>query len=182
MNFALTWLPDVLRSAGLNVVEEPGWKTRGHGDMHDVKGIVCHHTAGPMTGELPSLAIVRDGDESLSGPRANLMLSRAGVWHVIGAGVGYHAGKGSGFGLPQNNANPHMIGIEAENAGTAADPWPPAQMESYERGCAAMLKHIGAPVSMCIGHKEWAPGRKIDPSFDMAEFRTRVSAYMGEAA
>ncbi|CAF4930636.1 unnamed protein product, partial [Rotaria sp. Silwood2] len=36
----LTGLAGILRGAGLNVVEVAGWKTRGHGVMASVKGIV----------------------------------------------------------------------------------------------------------------------------------------------
>ncbi|CAF5011594.1 unnamed protein product, partial [Rotaria sp. Silwood1] len=61
VNTMLTDLADILRGAGLNVVEETGWKTRGHAVMSSVNGIVVHHTAGPATGEYPSLRIVRDG-------------------------------------------------------------------------------------------------------------------------
>lgn len=184
MTLALTWLADVPRAAGLNVAEEPGWKTRGvwsNGrtlDMGEIKGIIAHHTAGPKSGDAPSLNIVIHGDASLSGPRAHYVLARSGTVHVVAAGLAYHAGKGSGFGLPTDNANPHMIGIEAENMGTAEDPWPAVQVDAYGRLCASILKHIGAPVTMCIGHKEWAPTRKIDPSFPMDAFRDKVQSFL----
>ena len=48
--FALTWLPEVLRGAGLKVAEQPGWTSRGHGEMGRVRGIICHHTVGPRIG------------------------------------------------------------------------------------------------------------------------------------
>ena len=44
-NTILTDLADVLRRAGLTVVEEPGWKTRGHGVMTSVKAILIHHSS-----------------------------------------------------------------------------------------------------------------------------------------
>ncbi len=176
MTFALSWLADVLRDAGLNVVEEPGWKTRGHGDMRQVQGILCHHTAGPRNGNAPSLKIVVDGDQTLEGPRAQLVLGRDGTYFVVAAGKAYHAGKGSW--PPMNlldNGNGHLIGIEAENTGLDNDqPWPDAQMEAYAKGCAAMIKHLGLSYSAVIGHKEYAPNRKIDPTFDMDAFRRRV--------
>ncbi|CAF1082927.1 unnamed protein product, partial [Adineta ricciae] len=50
VNTMLTGLADILRGAGLNVVEVAGWRTRGHGVMSSVKGIVVHHTAGPASG------------------------------------------------------------------------------------------------------------------------------------
>ncbi len=51
-------------------------------------------------------------------------------------------------------------------------------MHAYHRGVAAILGKIGAPVDMCIGHKEWAPHRKCDPDFDMVAFRDEVQAIM----
>jgi hypothetical protein len=38
MTFSLLWLPDVLRAAGLQVIEVPGWQNRGHGDEGEVLG------------------------------------------------------------------------------------------------------------------------------------------------
>ena len=39
-----TWLADVLRAEGCKVVEVDGWKTRGHGAMSGVRGVMIHHT------------------------------------------------------------------------------------------------------------------------------------------
>jgi hypothetical protein len=60
----VTNLADILRSAGLNVTEVDGWKTRAHGPLTAVRSIICHHTAGPPTGDYPSLPIVRDQGRS----------------------------------------------------------------------------------------------------------------------
>lgn len=38
MTYGLTWLPGVLRDARLEVLEHPGWQTRGHGDMGEIRG------------------------------------------------------------------------------------------------------------------------------------------------
>lgn len=177
MTYRLTWLPAVLRAAGLTIIEESGWATRGHGDMSDVKGVLCHHTAGPLHGESPSLDTVIKGRPDLSGPLAQLFLARSGTWHVIAAGKAYHAGKGGG-GWAAFDGNAHLVGIEAENTGVANDPWPQPQLDSFARGCAAILLHVGAPSSWCLGHKEYAPTRKIDPSFDMGGFRVQVDHYL----
>jgi hypothetical protein len=176
---AASFLADVLRAAGCNVVELAGWQTRGRpGSFGPVKGILCHHTAGPLTGNAPSLGTVVAGRSDLPGPLAHLHLARDGTFTVIAAGRCNHAGAGSWNGVDSGNTN--FIGIEAENAGTDADPWPDIQMEAYAKGCAAILKHIGVPAIMCAGHKEYAlpPGRKIDPSFNMVAFRKKVAAYM----
>lgn len=182
MTFSLLWLPRVLQTAGLQVSEVPGWQNRGHGDEGHVSGIICHHTCGPLHGEMLDLNVIVAGRPDLGGPLAQLALGRTGIFHIVAAGKCWHAGRGAWKGITDGNA--HFIGIEAENtgetAGPRADPWPVAQMDAYERGCAAILKHIGASVDMCIGHKEWAlpKGRKDDPSFDMVAFRAAVAKLM----
>lgn len=176
MTFKLSWLADTLRAAGLSVIEEPGWKTRGRGEMGEPKGVLCHHTAGPRSGLAPSLGIVRDGRADLPGPLSQLFLDRVGTWHVLAAGRCNHAGKGSWHGATGNS---DLIGVEAENPGDGS-PWPASQLESYARGVAAILKRLGVDSVMAAGHKEFATprGRKIDPTFDMVEFRERVENLM----
>lgn len=179
MNFSLLWLPKVLIGAGLTVQLEAGWEKRGHGDMAKVRGVLCHHTAGPLVGDAPSLHTVIEGRADLAGPLSQLFLSRSGVWHVVAAGKAWHAGAGNWKGITAGNSE--LIGVEAENTGTAADHWPDVQTASYAHGVAAILDHIGAPATMCAGHKEYAtpPGRKTDPNFDMDKFRAQVSGFMG---
>lgn len=174
MTFALSWLPIVLKSAGLAVVEETGWATRGHGDMGFVKGILLHHTAGSPNANMPSLQTLINGRPDLPGPLSQLGLGRDGTYYVICAGKGYHAGQGAWQGIV--NGNEQMIGIEAENTGIPSDLWPQVQMDAYVKGCVAILKHIGGHSIMCAGHKEYAlpHGRKDDPSFDMDAFRLKV--------
>jgi hypothetical protein len=174
----LIGLADVLRSAGLTVHEIPNWKTRGHGPFVALDSIICHHTAGPDTGDFPSLPVVRDGKTGLAGPLANLGLGRSGDWWVIAAGVGWHAGDV----IASVFSNTHAIGIEAEATGLGSvHDWPPVQMASYARGCAALCDAYGILVGQVRGHKEvCAPtGRKIDPSFDMSQFRRTVQNYLG---
>ena len=187
MTFSLTWLAAVLHDAGLNVIEEAGWESRGHGNVGDIKGVLCHHTAGELHGNIPSLGTLIHGRSDLPGPICNLGLARDGTYYVIAAGRAWHAGAGAWHGIVNGNSN--MIGIEAENAGclhgpNADFPWPEVQMVAYARGVAAILKKIKAPVIMCAGHKEYAlpKGRKVDPDFDMNEFRKRVSAFMAPPA
>jgi hypothetical protein len=194
MPYKLTWLPDVLRTAGLNVIEQPGWKTRGRSEMGTVKGVLCHHTAGALKGNAPSLDSVTNGrgpPKPLAGPLAQLLLARDGTYYVVAAGRANHAGAGRWQGV--TNGNSAFIGIEAENTGKKNDnPWPDTQMDAYARGVAALLKHIDAKPIMCAGHLEYATpvGRKPDPSFSvgnrnariaaMNEFRARVAALMDQ--
>lgn len=178
----MTWLADVLRDAGLKVEESAGWKTRGNGEMGTVRGILAHHTAGPATGDRPSLNLVLNGRPDLEGPLSQLFLTRAGVFVVLAAGRCNHAGAGSWQGVTAGNSS--FIGIEAENMGTKADPWPAVQMDAYVRGCAAILRHLGEDDVMVAGHKEYAlpRGRKIDPLFDMIDFRAHVEHAMAGGA
>ena len=178
MAFSLTWLAQVLKDAGLKVAEQPGWRDRGRGPMGTVRGVMCHHTAGPKAGIMPSLKVVTDGRPGLAGPLSQLGLGRDGTWFVVAAGRASHAGAGSWKGITAGNSS--FIGIEAENMGTSADPWPAVQMDAYKRGCAAILAKLGTDVSMLCGHKEYAlpKGRKPDPSFDMDAFRRDVDAIM----
>jgi hypothetical protein len=184
MTFSLLWLPGILRAAGLIVNEVPGWQNRGHGDEGKVLGVLCHHTCGPLHGDLPDLNVLIDGRPDLGGPLCNLGLGRSGQYWMIAAGKGWHAGGGNWQGITDGNA--HLIGIEAENIGTSdrqgnpLEPWPAVQMDAYKRGCAAILRHIGALPIMCAGHKEYAlpHGRKDDPNFDMVAFRRDVAALM----
>ncbi|HXW26076.1 MAG TPA: N-acetylmuramoyl-L-alanine amidase [Xanthobacteraceae bacterium] len=178
MAFALTWLAEVLEDAGLKVAEQPGWRTRGRREMGTVRGVICHHTAGSLNGNMPSLGIITDGRPDLAGPLAQLGLGRDGTYYVVAAGLCNHAGAGTWKGITTGNSN--FIGIEAENAGTPADTWPDVQMDAYRRGVAVILKKIGADEQMCAGHKEYAlpAGRKEDPLFDMDEFRAGVASIL----
>lgn len=182
MAYALTWLVDVLGDAGLKVAEVPGWRTRGRGEMGPVKGVMCHHTAGPVTGNMPSLRIITEGRSDLPGPLAQLGLGRDGTFYVVAAGRANHAGAGEWKGHTGGNLN--FIGIEAENTGQPGAVWPAVQMDAYYRGVAAILTRVQSTEIMCCAHREYArpKGRKPDPLFDMADFRTRVAGFMSGAS
>lgn len=164
----LTDLATVVRRAGLTIVEQPGWQTRGHGGLADVRAVICHHTAGPATGNAPSLGTVQNGRPDLPGPLAQLFLARDGTVFIVAAGLCYHAGAVKS----SNWDNAHAIGIEAEATGTSS--WPASQVAAYATLCRALVDAYGAEV---LGHKEVCSptGRKIDPNFDMAAFRVMVA-------
>lgn len=169
------WLADVLRAAGLRVIEHEGWRERGHGDFGDLRGVLCHHTAG---GGTEDWRIVQNGRPDLEGPLAQLVLERDGTFRVIAAGVCWHAGRGSWPGWPTDNANYHVIGIEAVSRGDGTD-WTPAQLDAYKRGCAAILARIGRTAEDCVAHREYSREGKIDPAgIDMNEFRRDVAAFI----
>jgi hypothetical protein len=175
------WLPDVLRAAGLEVREYPGWRDRGHGDFGSIWGVVCHHTGS--FGET-ARGIAEHPDLGLC---SQLHLDSDGVFTVCGVGIAWHAGMGAYPGLPTNNANGCTLGIEAANDGGGRPglphraSWPDAQYDAYFRGVAAILDHLGQPASHAIGHMEWAGAAqgKWDPgSIDMNIFRADVARAM----
>lgn len=184
MTYSLTWLPSVLKAAGLKVAVEPGWEDRGRGDIGRIRGVICHHTGVRGPGNMPTLRALVNGRKGgpgiapLAGPLAQLGLGRDGTYYVIAAGKCNHAGKGMWKGFVNGNAS--FIGIEAENDGKG-EAWPEVQMEAYWRGVAAILMHEGLDVSCCAGHKEYT-SRKPDPSFDMQLFRDRVADVMAGIA
>ncbi|MET9329462.1 N-acetylmuramoyl-L-alanine amidase [Tsukamurella sp. NPDC003166] len=173
-----TWLPDVLRAAGLRCDIYPGAMDRGHGDFGGIWGVVCHHTGSNNAG--PG-GIAQHPDLGLA---SQLHLSRDGVFTLCGVGIAWHAGQGSYPGIQTNNANVVTIGIEAANdgGGTPGRPhrssWPDAQYQAYVTGVAAILNKLGQPASHAIGHKEWAGAAqgKWDPgAIDMNTFRADVA-------
>ena len=94
---------------------------------------------------------------------------------MIAAGRANHAGSGEWEGVATGNSS--FIGIEAENDGIGEN-WPDVQLDAYRRGVAAILAKIGAGAGMCAGHKEYAPKRKIDPTFDMPLFRRAIAEFL----
>ena len=171
-----TGLARVARKTGYKVVEAKGWKTRGQGQMGKVQTIVAHHTAGPRSGNAPSLNVVTNGRAGLRGALSHYVLGRDGTIYVVAAGLTWHAGKvrKTAYG------NTHAIGIEAENTGLG-EKWSAAQLDSYVKLCSALVKEFGLSASDVLAHKEICSpvGRKPDPNFSanglsMSEFRAAV--------
>lgn len=173
----IDWAAEVLTLAGLSVVEEDGWKTRGAAFSTTPLGVIMHHDASAAGTNPKSPYTVIHGRKDLSGPLAQWYLSREGVWHVVASGRANHAGSGSYNGISSGNST--LLGVEAANDGTG-EVWPLAQLVSYFHGVAAILGRLGAPSLMAIGHKEWAPARKPDPSFNMDGARIYIRIAMGE--
>lgn len=172
-----------LRRWGLKVEEKDGWRFRGRPYNFYPKAIIAHHTAsGSQSGNFASEEIVTSGRSDLPGPLCQFLLGRDGTIKVIAAGYANHAGYGGPrAGMPANQGNTYSIGIEAENNGVG-EPWSKAQLNAYYRLCAALLVWMGTKdVSKVIGHKEWAPGRKIDPAgIDMSRFRSQVKLALNQ--
>ena len=166
-------LERAVKNAGVKYRKVSGWASRGHGTMGSIQSIICHHTAGPASGNAPSLNVVAYGRPGLSGPLSQLFLARDGTVYLVAAGVSYHAGRV----VSSKYTNSHAIGIEAEATGTSS--WPAHQVNEYAKLCKALIKEFGLSTSRVVGHKEAAPRRKIDPNFSMSDFRAKVGGAKG---
>lgn len=167
-------LADHLRAKGLRVAEVDGWRTRGSADF-DPRVVVAHHTAGAATGNMPSLNVLIHGRADLPGPLCQVGLGRDGTCYIVAAGRANHAGAGSWLG---HSGNRSAFGIEAENTGRG-EPWPAVQLDAYDRLAAALLELTGNDERYLCAHREWAPGRKIDPTgLEMDAMRRVVGAHL----
>ena len=178
------WLAEVLHDAKpkLKVRELDGWQQSGHGDYKNLFGVMIHHTGNARE----TAQSIRRGRPDLPGPLSNLHIAPNGVVTVVAAGVCWHAGAGEYPGLPTNNGNFHLIGIECAwpmdttitPATAGREPWPDAQMDAMVGSVAAILSRLGFDSSRVISHREWG-GRaqgKWDPGgISMRTFRARVT-------
>lgn len=155
----LTWAPDCLRQAGLQVVETSGCNNRSHGQFPNSISGVWHHDASPPGDSPGALNWMISNWRSAS---ANFWVNRQGVWYVVGVGVAWHTGSVLS-GMPNNFA---AFGVETDQ--TVNEVPSPAMLESTRRGFAALLKKMGRNAQSLHFHKTIATpvGRKQDPWFD----------------
>lgn len=173
-------LPSILRAAGLTVVEVDGWQTRGRpastGGFNAV-GVLCHHTAtGPKTSNASVVKLLVNGRSDLPGPLCHFGLARNGTVYIISSGRANHAGKAKASGtVSAGDGNELYIGIEAFNDGVG-EKWSNTQMEAYALLAAVLSVKITKNSYKTVrGHKETSVTGKIDPTFNMTDFRTRVA-------
>lgn len=182
-----TWLPQVLRAAGLPVVTATGWEKRGRPGGTFVPRYVVWHHDGSAKGPSPSVGdYITKGNLVTPGPLAQLWVCRGcggkhpvGTWHVLAAGRANHAGSGGPYSdVPRDQMNSYSIGVEVDQ--TVNEPWPSALQQSLEKGTAAILKRMNRPANPgLLFHRTWAPTRKTDPwGLDLAAERARVAALM----
>jgi hypothetical protein len=180
MSLRLLWLPQVLRDAGLTAHTYSGWQTRGNETWGPLRGVICHATGGSRTstdaGEMRVLW--ETGSTSAPVPISQLYLSRSGTWTVGASGRCNHVltgdkGPHRGFG------NSALIGVEAQND-NRGEPWTATMLDSYQRGVAAICRHMGWPASVVVAHREHQSGKSDPLGVDMDAFRRRVAALLEE--
>lgn len=154
----ITWVADVLRDAGLPVKEVFGWKKRTCGTLIPTH-VVWHHDGSPP-GASPNVPGYIAGQVDKKKPGANLWVALDGTWHVIAAGLTYHAGEV----LPGKPGNDRSIGIETDH--TTGETWSGVELlHSLRVGTAAILNHLQKPANNLEFHKTICSpiGRKTDP-------------------
>jgi LysM repeat protein len=165
-------LANVLRAAGLTVVEIDGWQSRGYlgRDLADVRGVLWHHTAAGrnFTQDAPSLNICTFGRSDVAGPLCQIVLGRSGTVYITAAGLSNHAGRGSAPGIPTDMGNYYFIGIEMESSGVAPFDWTADQLRVVPFLGAALeeayLLDQAPEDRLQMGHAEYSSEGKIDPA------------------
>lgn len=178
-------LPELLKLFGVPVKYLDGWDEWGMGDFGEIWGVGVHHTGANST----SADYIARNPGIYNALSSQILFERTPPYYAVmcGIGIAWHMGKGSYPGLPTNNANPKLIGIEAQSNGT--DPWPAKMLDIYHRMVAAILWYLGHNASRCISHWEysliaqgkWDPGAGDGVSghlMDMVKFRSRVQYYI----
>lgn len=166
-------LANRLRAEGLKVIEVDGWRERGSSTFSP-RGSVNHHTAGPRSGNAPSLGTCINGRPDVPGPLCHVLMARDRTCYVIASGRANHAGRGGFRGLVGNSS---VYGLEVENVGTSVEPATPELLDAMYRVHAAFLRGIANPdPALVCQHEEWT-SRKID-FHDLAfePFRQNVRA------
>jgi len=180
-----TWLPDILRDAGLPVEVLPEFAGNGK----EPKGwvaMVDHHDASPISsGVNGGLNSIRYGRPDLPKPLANLFLKRNGVHVCVADGAANHPGVSY---LPleggiSSGVKYRALGREVALNGIG-EPYPTngRQYEAMQQGNAAICIYLGLdPATQLWDHKSIARpvGRKIDiRPYDLPDGRVRCARYM----
>lgn len=168
-----------LLNAGLRVVQEPGWRTRGNrwNVNGRPEGVMQHHTSLPNPYPI----------KKLYGPplyriKANMATHEDGTLFLISYGAcNYSSGYGDPTVLERNvrrsippthnatvrgtkSGNRHFWNYENSHPGDGS-PLPPAQFETITVSTAIVLDHFGLNANQVISHAEWT-SRKTDPYWD----------------
>lgn len=175
------WIADAVRSSGVPTIEVDGWRTRGSASFMP-RGLVVHHDGfRPTVTTMSGVNLMVKGRSDLHGPLCQIWLdddnnetAHVGdpVAYIIAAGRANHAGKGGWQSLSGNSS---VVGIEARHSGSSSEQWSPAMYDAYVAISAALSAAGGWGNEMVCAHREWAPGRKPDPTgIDMPQFRLDI--------
>lgn len=180
MTLSLAWLGDVLRDAGLTVVETSGWQERSadSGEPPRPVGVLEHHTATWASEDdpAPSVQLCIEGRPDLDGPLCHGLIGFDGTVHLISAGRANHAGEAKMSGPnPSGDGNVLYVGFEWDYQGVEQAP-SAEQYDAAVRATEAVLNHLDRPADAARGHRETSVTGKTDPgNVDLDGFRADVA-------
>lgn len=180
MTLPLAWLGDVLRDAGLTVVETSGWQERSadSGELPRPVGVLEHHTATWSSEDdpAPSVQLCIDGRPDLDGPLCHGLIGFDGTVHLISAGRANHAGEAKMSGPnPSGDGNVLYVGFEWDYQGVEQSP-SAEQYDAAVRATEAVLNHLDRPADAARGHRETSVTDKTDPgNVDLDGFRADIA-------
>lgn len=180
MTLPLAWLGDVLREAGLTVVETSGWQERSadSGELPQPVGVLEHHTAAWSSEEdpAPSEQLCIEGRSDLDGPLCHGLIGFDGTVHLIAAGRANHAGQAKMSGPnPAGDGNVLYVGFEWDYQGVDQAP-SDEQYSAAVRATEAVLNHMDRPADAARGHLETTVTDKTDPGHvDLNRFRADIA-------
>lgn len=142
-------------SAGLQFADE--WVGTTNFTMRRPNFVIIHHTAQNTCDQtLRTFTLPRTQVSS------HYVICRNGkVYHMLNDLLrAHHAGVGKWGSVTDMNSQ--SIGIEIDNNGS--EPFTEQQMNSLLQLLDRLKKAFNIPTANFIGHADWAPGRKVDPS------------------
>src|SRR5690606_19083021 len=133
-------------------------------------------TAGPRSGNAPSLNIVTHGRPGLANALCNTYTSREPRLYIVAARLAYHAGAGSWRGV---SGNVNFLGHEAECSGPGD--WSQEHIALTDAIAYHEREIFDLDLIWILDHYEYT-SRKIDCNdIGGPNRRSRVSAYKGQA-
>jgi N-acetylmuramoyl-L-alanine amidase len=142
-------------SAGLQYADN--WVGTTNFGIRRPNFVIIHHTAQNSCDQtLKTFTLTR------TAVSAHYVICRDGyVYHMLNDLLrAQHAGVGKWGNISDMNSS--SIGIEIDNNGS--EPFTDAQMNSLLQLLDRLKKAYNIPQANFIGHMDWAPGRKVDPS------------------
>jgi len=146
---------------------------KGDGPFEGYLFTVLHHTGTNNVSSVLNHLTTPGTDVS-----ANYVITKAGHIYELVPPLqrAWHAGAGSGFGIPANNMNAYSVGIELVNLGDGKDPYPETQLTALQN----LLNYLeeNYATTYLIDHKMWAGSRKTDLSANFPFARFGVGKYL----
>lgn len=179
----------IYRLLGGRVKFVRGWKRRG-GDNFRPDGLLDHDDISAKGESLGIIPLLVNGRSDLPGPLYNFWTSYGRTLldrvtkrrskptlYVVSAGSANHAGAGrwekTWTPAPHPTGNSSMLGHCVDFR--PGESMHPDLRHAVDRFHVAVMIAMGWSRGFLRGHKEWAPGRKSDPTWSMPAARKRAA-------